>query len=113
MTPAQLFATQKNKAPRAAAEPFTKTGYLCSIKTCRANVGLSVRDVSDALNLKPANVSQLECNGYLPPLRDALKLAEFFGVKIEDLWVKEPEEIEAKPAVTAACTSRECATVAA
>ena len=109
MTPAQLFAAMKGKQPKTTAEPGrSKTGYRCTLKQRRTELGLTGQDVLDGIGHTgvAANAFHWEKDAHMPSFVDALKLAEFFGCKIEELWVKEPDAEPQKTATTTTASTQ-------
>jgi transcriptional regulator with XRE-family HTH domain len=61
--------------------------WTCRVRELRKQAGLSLRDLEKATGLTNAAISLVE-RGTNPTLSTALKLAEVFGLKIEDIWTR-------------------------
>lgn len=87
-TPAERLAAAKTqaraKAPKAPRPPRGVI-YDCALPRLRARLGLSQRDVCRAVGITPAGYHQVE-HGHEVILTTALKLSEFFGVDIKQIW---------------------------
>lgn len=63
------------------------------LKVYRALHNITQADLASRLGVSRANLSAIEKGHYDPSLRLAFRLANFFQVKIEDLFVyKEPDK---------------------
>ncbi|MEN6390372.1 MAG: helix-turn-helix transcriptional regulator [Syntrophomonas sp.] len=63
------------------------------LKVYRALHNITQADLAGRLGVSRANLSAIEKGHYDPSLRLAFRLANFFQVKIEDLFVyKEPDK---------------------
>lgn len=84
MTPAERLSVKKPvrklKAPTAGV-------FICRIRALREPLRLTVRDVATAVGMSSAGLHAIE-NGSDPMLSTALKLAEFFGRDICEIWTK-------------------------
>lgn len=56
----------------------------------RAERGLSRKDLADEVGVNPQTIGYLERGDYAPSVELALKLAELFGVSVEQLFSLKP-----------------------
>ena len=56
------------------------------LKKFRERFGLTQQQLADAVKVSRQTIIAMEKNNYEPSLGLALKLAKFFGVKVEDLF---------------------------
>lgn len=86
-TPAENLSEQKK--PKATANRKSTSArppvFSCGIRAVRENLGLSLRDVSQAVGFSIAALWQIE-HGTDPMLSTAFKLAAFYGCSVEELW---------------------------
>lgn len=68
-----------------------------SLKTLRLNRGLSVAACATAVGVPDHVVRHAESGGRPRP-ENALRLADFFGCKVTDLWPVEDDDAPAKAA---------------
>lgn len=61
--------------------------WVCQLRLTRERLRLSLRDVADAVKISVTALHQIE-HGTDPQLTTAWKLAAFFGVEIETLWIE-------------------------
>lgn len=88
MTPAETLAAdkQRQRRPRNTAKlPRNAAWKVCNVREHRERLNLSLRDVATALGLSVSSYWQIEKGGD-PMLRNAVKIAEFYGVGIGELW---------------------------
>lgn len=83
MTPAERIAATKkpHKAKPLPACPV----LVCTIRSVRQSLRLSLRDVAKATNLAIANIHRVERGGDVQ-LTTARALAKFYGKTLEELW---------------------------
>jgi DNA-binding XRE family transcriptional regulator len=84
VTPAEKMAADKAKRPTATSR---KRVWVCTVRSVRESLGLSLRDVERGCGVSNATICQVEA-GCDVTLRHARALATFFGVSIESLWPK-------------------------
>jgi DNA-binding XRE family transcriptional regulator len=89
MTPAEKMAQdKKNRVGQERQERWRMSRQVifnCKIREMREGLGLSSRDVGKGAGVGHVNVTRAE-SGYGVNLHTAMKLAKFFGKKIEDIW---------------------------
>lgn len=74
----------------------TKPQITCHVKTYRQSKGWSQLELADRIGVKRQAIYDIESGRYLPNTAVALKLARYFGCRVEDLFVDEaPGEKEA------------------
>lgn len=77
---AALLATrQEQKGPAG------RTVLACRLRDIRISVGLSVKSAADGAGVASNTILHME-RGLAPTLVNALRVADFFGLKIEDIW---------------------------
>lgn len=91
MTPAELLAASHpwKRSPRNTnAPPRTKRKpvWVCTLRERREALRLSLRNVAAALGMSLAGLHRVE-KGDDVMLTTAKKLAVFYGVGVEELWV--------------------------
>lgn len=64
---------------------------MIDLRSERLNRGLSVRDAAGRIGVEPQTLSRAESGGSRPHPGNALKIAEFYGCRVTDLWPVEPE----------------------
>ncbi len=84
MTPAEKLAKLKQRSPREAFRELPKA-FDCNLKERREALGLSQRDVCRATMINVSTLCRVE-QGIDLTLSRALKLAEFFGCPIHEIW---------------------------
>lgn len=62
------------------------------LKEIRALKGLSQEDLAEALEVSRQTISSLENGRYNPSILLAFKIARFFGMSIEDIFIYEEDE---------------------
>lgn len=88
MTPAEQLAAdkQRRRRPRNTAKiPRNAAWKTCKVREYRERLNLSLRDVAAAVGLSVSSYWQIEKGGD-PMLRTAVRIAEFYGVGIGELW---------------------------
>ena len=58
------------------------------LKIFRVTRNLTQEQLADKLNVSRQTIIAIESNKYLPSLSLAFKIAEFFKVRIEDIFIK-------------------------
>jgi len=58
------------------------------LKVYRATLNLTQEQLAEKLEVTRQTIIAIESNKYLPSLSLAFKIAEFFKVKIEDIFIK-------------------------
>jgi len=61
-----------------------------TIKHLRSERGLSQQELADALEVSRQTVNSLENGRYDPSLPLAFKIARFFALRIEEIFIDEP-----------------------
>lgn len=86
LTPAEMLAATH---PAGARLPDGRTmrRWACRLRDLRYELGLSAAEVARALEMTQSNLSRIE-SGREPGLSVAKKLATFFGLPIEEIWIK-------------------------
>ena len=67
------------------------------LKVFRAMHDLTQEDLAEKLGVTRQTINAIEKQRYNPSLELAFKLADFFGVTIEDLFIREHREDSAEP----------------
>jgi putative transcriptional regulator len=70
------------------------------LKVFRAMHDLTQEDLAEKLDVTRQTINAIEKQRYNPSLKLAFKLADFFGVTIEDLFVRDSPEDSAEPEAT-------------
>lgn len=85
-TAAEILSAKKpwRRAPRNKTHPRNAV-WKCRLTEIRESLRLSLRDVASAVGLSVTALWQVE-KGTDPMLTTAVKLAEFFGKAVEELW---------------------------
>ncbi len=85
MTPAEKLAKSKS-----GAKPPTvvRRVWNCGLRELRTALNLSQRDVANAVGLSCAGYHQIENCGNDVCLSTCVKLSEFFGKPITEIWTK-------------------------
>jgi len=87
-TPAEKLAAKvKNPSRGRMAIHYTLDGRCCLASGQREAVGLTQAIVSREIGIALSTLSKIE-RGDSPTLRTAFKLADFYGMTIEELWPK-------------------------
>ncbi len=60
-----------------------------NIKDLRKKMGLRQEDIALALNVTRQTINAIENNRYNPTLELAMRLARYFNIRIEDLFILE------------------------
>lgn len=95
-SPAQRLARLKYQSPGVLQETAASRSvkFDCRVREARMTLGLSQIDVAAALGLHQPTYWRIE-SGCGIGLERALRVAEFFGKPVEELWSikrKEPED---------------------
>ncbi len=87
MTPAQeLAAKLASDDSQQGDDASNPSGVICRLLSARRAVGLRRGVVAKHLGLFQGTLSKIESGHRFPSLRDAIKLAHFFGKPVEELW---------------------------
>ncbi|MEA3282373.1 MAG: helix-turn-helix transcriptional regulator [Euryarchaeota archaeon] len=73
------------------------------LKVFRAMNDLTQEDLAEKLGVTRQTINAIEKQRYNPSLELAFKLADFFGVAIEELFIREHRGDSAKPDSTQVC----------
>lgn len=87
MTPAEKLAKQKKQSAHKQS-PARRRVWECRLREMRIALNLTQRDVAAAVGLSAAGYNQIEVCGNDVCLSTCVRLAEFFGKPIQDIWVK-------------------------
>ena len=69
--------------------------FICQLKQYRAAKGLTQQQLADRVHVSSRTIISLEKELYNPSLLLAYRIAELFGVTVEDLYcLKENRELE-------------------
>ena len=90
MTPAEKLAAKLRESPPVEAGGHNGAA-ICCMAEIREQLGLKQVDVAGAVGISGGYLSFLESGQRWPPLLLAVKLARFYGKKIEELWELPPE----------------------
>jgi DNA-binding XRE family transcriptional regulator len=87
LTPAEIMAAKKAREKADATKPghCCKSIWATDLKEIRVNLGLTLDEVAGELGMKTPVLFNLE-SGHDPRLSQAMLLANFYGVEIEDIW---------------------------
>lgn len=85
LTPAEKLAKEKKKRPQPKRAERQIPPFNCILKQLRTSVGLSLRDVEKATGVNNVTLWKLEY-GYDACLTTAMKLAAFYGMRVDDIW---------------------------
>lgn len=90
-SPAETLAQtkQRQRPPRNHAPYRRKKVWICGVRAEREKLRLAMRDVAIAVNLSLSSLHAIETGGDLC-LTTATRLAEFFGLGLEELWKRAP-----------------------
>ena len=77
-------ATRKPRH-RRTGKPVRKRVWVCAIREIRESLGLSLRDVAAATGYTVSGLWEIE-HGTDPKLTTAMRLAEFYGCDVAELW---------------------------
>ncbi len=89
MTPAEKLAKEKVASPKRPA--VCRRVWKCHLRELRTALDLSQRDVANAVGLSAAGYHQIETNGNDVCLSTCVKLSEFFGKPITEIWTRAEE----------------------
>ncbi|MCF6463782.1 helix-turn-helix transcriptional regulator [Clostridium sp. Cult1] len=62
------------------------------LKEVRTSRGISQEDLAEALEVSRQTISSLENGRYNPSILLAFKIARYFGMSIEDIFIYEEDE---------------------
>ena len=82
MTPALKMANEKALKPHKGKREAV---WYCGLNEMRNKLRLTLRDVEKGTGVSNATICHME-QGADPTLSNARKVADFFGVKIDDIW---------------------------
>lgn len=86
MTPAEKVASKKKPRRKSLSGNTQRPRkWVCKLREKREALGLSMRDVAEHTGYTVSTLFEIE-NGTDPQLTTAMKLAEFFGCMVNDLW---------------------------
>jgi DNA-binding XRE family transcriptional regulator len=86
-SPAQRLAeTVRRERPARNKSPQRKAVWDCHIRDMRERLELTLDDVAEAVGITKAGLSVIE-RGSDPMLTTARKLAVFYGMPIDALWI--------------------------
>lgn len=86
MTRAEEIASERRpRKLKDRTRSNRKYPWVCTLRLQRQKLGLSMEDIADELHRSRQMVMELE-NGADPKLSVAQKLADLFGLTIQDLW---------------------------
>jgi len=83
--PETSLAAQLALKPPPAKVASGRSKVKCRLREFREAVPLSTQQVADGAGLSPRTINLTE-RGLSPTLVTALKIAGFFGVKVDDIW---------------------------
>ncbi len=61
-----------------------------TIKVERAKKDITQADLADAIGVSRQTINAMEAGKYVPSTLLSLKIARYFGVKVEDIFMLEP-----------------------
>lgn len=64
-----------------------------NLEQIRKKKGIKQEDLADALNVSRQTIGSLENGRYNPSILLAFKIAKYFNLSIEDIFIYEEEEI--------------------
>ncbi len=64
------------------------------LEELRKKAGITQEELADKLEVSRQTINSLECGRYNPSIQLAFKLAKFFSVTIEELFVYEEDTYE-------------------
>lgn len=86
MTPAEKLAVEKKEFPHKPRA--IRRAWNCNLYDLRTALNLTQCDVADAVGLSQAGYNKIENTGNDVCLSTAVKLSEFFGKQITEIWSK-------------------------
>ena len=67
---------------------------ITNLKSVRESMGMTQQELADRIGMRRETILHLEKNRYNPSLEMALKIAQVFNLKVEDLFeLKQKEEV--------------------
>ena len=63
------------------------------VKVERAKRNITQAELADALGVSRQTINSMELNKFVPSTVLALRLAQYFGVKVEDIFFLDDDEI--------------------
>jgi DNA-binding XRE family transcriptional regulator len=85
MTPAEKLSKERAKADQAKPKAVRRV-WKCNLRELRTALNLTQRDVADAVGMSAGGYHQLETCGNDVCLSTCVKLSEFFGKPIREIW---------------------------
>lgn len=87
MTPAEKLAKQKVQRAKSMPKALRRV-WKCNLREMRLALNLTQRDVAAAVGLSCAGYHQIETCGNDVCLSTCVRLSEFFGKPIMEIWEK-------------------------
>jgi DNA-binding XRE family transcriptional regulator len=84
LSPAERLAEQLDAVPKPATPPQSGP-VICAMRAVRNAIGLTMDQVSATVKISKATLSEIE-NGGNPTILNVLRLAQFYGRAVEELW---------------------------
>ena len=86
----RIVVPQTSRAAKLAAQQDARTAVgrtvvVCRLQEIRISTGLSMQSVADGAGVSKNTIRFME-QGLAPTLVNAMKVASFFELKIEDMW---------------------------
>ena len=70
-----------------------ESNIITNLKSVRESTGMTQQEFADLIGMRRGTILHLENNGYNPSLEMALKIAQVFNLKVEDLFeLRQKEE---------------------
>lgn len=86
MSPAEKLSSKRKPKPTKDGVPSgRKTPFICHAREIRLSLGLSIRDVCDAIEMSVGGMFEIE-RGTDPQVTTALKISAFYGKTVHELW---------------------------
>lgn len=87
MTPAEKLSKNKKRTrpPRNEKRPKRSSPVICHCREKRNELNLSLRDVHAAVGISVSGLHAIEHGGNVE-MTTALKLCEFYGCQLTELW---------------------------
>lgn len=73
------------KVKKLGRHPRGPSLLVANLRTMRTDKGISLRDAAEASGLDHATLSRIEL-GFDPDIRNALLVAAFYGLPVEQIW---------------------------